>query len=125
MIWSLSAKSLTYASWKARHWSATSCRDGELLVPRRSINWQRIWSRHEPHRVSHRLNLVYRLQSVRSRVQGVERSRRGRPGMERVFLRQYRGAWAFDVASCEVCGARATAWVWGQRAGIEFVGVLV
>ena len=38
--------------------------DGEPLVLRRSINWQRIWSQHEPHRISHRLNFVYRLQSM-------------------------------------------------------------
>ena len=45
---------------------------------------------HDRYGISYRLHSVHRLQSLRGCLQGMERRRRGRSRLERIFLRQHR-----------------------------------
>ena len=58
--------------------------------------------------------LVYWLQGLRGRLQGMERPFRGRPQLVWQFLRQHRRGGPLNLAPREVCGRQAGARLWWQ-----------
>ena len=110
-IWSPSPKSPTCASWKPKACSAicspetaasnaarvSSASNSMQLHPRRN-------SPHAPVKTGfpHRRHALHRLQSLRSRLQGMERSPRRRHDLDRPFLRQHQESRRVHLAPRDV-----------------------
>src|SRR5581483_1142704 len=109
-IFSSSAKSRMYASWKPKRWCATSSRARAqmarpFLVPvlREGIK------AHECDCISHRLDIMYRLQGMRGGVQGMERCSRGWIDLDRLLLRQHSEGGCLNMETREVRRERSRA----------------